>query len=148
MQLSLIDFSELPTSDVVVKKKLRQIRSQSSECDLPQQLTFDLEKFLDELPDFEWTNDKILELMDGMIKSALQSIRDRKVNTKAFAEDIAWLYDWRNEDHPFSAEKCAIVAGLDIDSIRFGTDSSLPEEKRVIIRLIDNGKFDTRRRKD
>jgi hypothetical protein len=146
MQLNLIDFSELPTSDVVVKKKPRQIHSHSLESDLPQQLTFDIEKFLDELPDFEWTNERILELMDSMIISAQKSIRDRKVNSKAFAEDIAWLYDWRNDDHPFSAENCAIVAGMDIDSIRFGTDYSLSEEKRAIIRLIDNGKFNARRR--
>jgi hypothetical protein len=148
MQLNLLDFGELPTSDVAVKKKRKRIRSVSLEIEMPQQLSFDLEKFLEELPDFEWTDERILELMDWMIDSAVQSIRNRKVNSKAFAEDVAWLYDWRNDHHPFSANNCAKVAGIDIEAIRLGTDFSLPEEKRAIIRLIDNGEFSTRRKKD
>ena len=125
----------------MVKKKRKRIRSVSPEIEMPKQLTFDLEKFLDELPDFEWTDERILELMGGIIRSALTGIRDRKVTSKAFAEDVAWLYDWRNDHHPFSAANCAKVVGMDIEAIRLGIDSNLPEEKRAIIRLIDNGKY-------
>lgn len=137
MQLNLMDFSGLPTREV---KKRKRVFYAAAEEQKPQQLVFDLDKFLDEMAEVEWTNELIIGLMDGMLNSALKSIRDKKYHSKSFAEEIAWLYD-QTDDSPFSAENCATVSDLDIDKIRFTVSRSLPSEKQEIVRLIDNGAY-------
>lgn len=137
MQLDLMDFSRLPTKEVVKRKRNRLAFAVEQ---APQQLIFDLFKFLDELEDVDWTDKRIFELMDGMIFGALQSIRDKKFNSSGFAQEIAWFFDLDDES-AFSAKNCATVAGFDIDELRLNVSRVLPEDKKEIIRLIDSGLY-------
>jgi hypothetical protein len=88
--------------------------------------------------DYPWTNDGIMELMEGIFISSIRGLRDRKASSAHFAEEAAWFFDVSNQDDPFSATNCAAMVGCDIDLIRISTARSLSEEKVTIIRLIDS----------
>lgn len=136
MQLNLMDLSSMPTQE---KKRPRLVNQATAIEQPPAQIEMSLDQLLDEIEDLSWTDNRVIALMDGLIQNSLRSIRDKKFNTASFAEEVAWFFDCFNDDHPFSARNCAVVAGLDIDSIRMATIRALPMEKVRIILLIDNG---------
>lgn len=93
-------------------------------------------------PTAEWEDSELLCLSDWIVERSLEMIRNKEASSASFAEEIAWFYN--DDEHPFSIKNCCLSAGLDLESLRHGLDAALEEEKRKIIRLIDNGKYDSR----
>lgn len=93
----------------------------------------------------EWDEQEMNYLRDSLIERSIQILRNKEATTSSFAEELAWIYSEDNPEHPFSIQTCCKAAGLDLEGLRLGLDRSLPEGKRMIIRLIDNGEYNTRR---
>lgn len=87
----------------------------------------------------EWEDDQVGHLMDYMIVRSFEIVRNKESFTDSFAEELAWIYD-DNENHPFSFQKCCSIAGLDADTLKEGLYRSLPEDKKIVIKLLDTRK--------
>lgn len=132
-------FGEIPQK-LPRKRAKRLLRSHFDPDSTPQQLEFNLEAFLDALPEVEWDKKNIRLLAEMILNRSLEFIRNKKVNSSGFAEELAWFFS--DEPGPFSAPACAEMAGMDLDELRTGLDYCLPQSKRDQIRLIDNGTYD------
>lgn len=64
-----------------------------------------------------WNYSDVHQLKLSMLKQALEEIADRRRSIKMRDEAREWLFD-ENPDNPFSARKCAIAGGYDIDRLR------------------------------
>lgn len=101
-----------------------------------------LDKFLDSLPEVLWDKQHVLCLQEYILSYSLEAIRNKKVSSAGFAEELAWLYS--DAPGPFSAQLCAEAAGYALEDVRNGLDFALTQDKRDRLRLIDNGKYDGR----
>lgn len=88
----------------------------------------------------EWSDEEVSNLMDDMLYRSLSFIRNKSAHSEHFAEEVAWFFDEDNKDHPFSIHNCCLIAGLDVDDLRSGLYYVLPEDKKMIVRLI-NGSY-------
>lgn len=146
-QLSLAEFQVSSEQYYQRKSRNKRLAAPVQEFLLPEQLALTLDALLDGIPEVEWTEKSLTTLRDAMISRSLEIIRNKKANTDSFAEELAWLFSDSDEDHPFSIQQCCVSAGLSIDDLRLGIDYALDEEKRMILRLIDNGRYNTKKRK-
>lgn len=73
-------------------------------------------KFADYCPN--WTEQDIDELRLGMIKSALEEIRDNRRSLPMRKEAYWWLMS-NDSDNPMSALNCCLALGLDIHRLRY-----------------------------
>ena len=131
-------FGEIP--EKMPRKRSYFRRSADYWGKAPKQMEFDLNKYLDSLPEVVWDKLQIRLLREHILARSLEIIRNKKANSQGFAEEVAWLYS--DMPGPFSAEMCSLAAGYDLEEIREGLDFALTQDKRDRLRLIDNGKYD------
>lgn len=149
MQMQMCDeifnTQDLP-EPILVPRKTRKarVKSQIDQLDFFSFLFGDESKLP---PTPEWEEVEMLHLRDWLVERSLEMIRNKEVSSASFAEELAWFYNDVDSEHPFSIQNCCQTAGLDLDSLRHGLDAALEEEKRKIIRLIDNGKYNSRTNK-
>lgn len=67
---------------------------------------------------YSWEADEILILQQKMLLLALEEIRDRRKSAEMRLEAWNWLFS-DNDELPFSARRCALNSGYDIDNIRY-----------------------------
>lgn len=138
MQALLDLFGQVPERMPRKRASFRTVKRSSDEA--PLQLEFDLNQFLDSLPDVIWDERHIMMLREHILSRSLEIIRNKKAVSSGFAEEIAWLYS--DAPGPFSAQLCAEAAGYDLEEIRAGLDFALTQDKRDRLRLVDNGRYD------
>jgi len=62
----------------------------------------------------DWTYDDITELQYGMIKSAINDVRDGRKSKKMQQEAKTWLLS-EDDEQPFTFSNCCLALGLDAD---------------------------------
>lgn len=107
----------------------------------PVQLEFNIDEYLDQLPEVIWEEKDLEFLRDALISRSLEIMRNKKANTASFAEELAWFFSDKDVDHPFSIQQCCLSAGLNIDALREGVSAALDADKKMILRLIDSGAY-------
>lgn len=65
----------------------------------------------------EWTTEDITELQMGMIKSAIEDLRDGRKSKKMQQEAKEWLIS-DDSTSPFSFNNCCSVLGLDAEKLK------------------------------
>ncbi len=70
-----------------------------------------------ETPKSIWTDEDIEELQYGMIKSAINDVRDGRKSKLMQREAKKWLWD-DDYHHPLSFCNCCLSLGLDVELLR------------------------------
>lgn len=88
----------------------------------------------EETSGFEWTDDQVATLHEGLLYRSMELLRDTSTNSEDRAEILQWVYtpdlvrierktdgllhQVRSVDEPFSFARCCALIGADADEIR------------------------------
>ena len=138
--LDQLCFFDIPTASQnlpaqIKKRQTRRTRDYGKACEqlsLPLEALYNIiyeDNAIDEFDDeegelYEWTDDDVVTLHEGILIRALRSINDRRCQLESRVESVSWIFSSElvaNDEAvktPFTFQSCCIALGLDPDILR------------------------------